>query len=127
MPKHTPPPPFAKSTRAIRLRVMLASDRFLGPGKVDLLQGIQETGYIAAAGRRMKMSYKRAWQLVEEMNHLLAEPLVESAKGGAGGGGAVLTPLGEFVLQRYRRMLEACERAVARDLTALRKRLPATH
>src|SRR3546814_19813431 len=91
-------------TVGARLRIVLEPAVAIGPGKADLLQGIKETGSIAAAGRRMGMSYKRAWYLVETMNRCFRSPVVEAAKGGRYGGGAVLTALGEEVLARYRRM-----------------------
>ena len=108
---------------ALRLRLQLAPGIALGPGKADLLDGIRETGSIAAAGRRMRMSYKRAWQLVEELNRAFDKPLVASSKGGSGGGGAELTRAGEDVLARYRRMHAACCEAVATDLVALNRHL----
>jgi molybdate transport system regulatory protein len=108
---------------AISLRVVLRKGSAFGPGKAELLEHIRDTGSIAAAGRRMKMSYTRAWGLVEAMNHDFAAPLVRSAKGGAGRGGAVLTELGGEVLQRYRRIQTATTRAAAAQLHALRGRL----
>jgi molybdate transport system regulatory protein len=104
----------------VRLRLRLAPGIDLGPGKADLLERIRETGSISAAGRRMRMSYKRAWQLVDELNGLFDMPLVTASTGGSGGGGAALTRRGEDVLARYRRMHAACCRAIARDLEALR-------
>jgi molybdate transport system regulatory protein len=106
-----------------RLRLSLRKGTAFGPGKADLLEGIRDTGSIAAAGRQMKMSYTRAWGLVSEMNAEFRAPLIESAKGGAVRGGAILTALGEEVLERYRRMERAAARAVATDLAALRKKL----
>lgn len=106
---------------AARLRVVLAPDVFLGPGKADLLEGIAATGSISAAGRRLNMSYKRAWMLVETLNGYFAKPLVQAATGGKAGGGARLTPLGQDVLLRYRRMAAATEKAIAADVAALRK------
>lgn len=104
-----------------RLRIILGSEIALGPGKADLMQGIRETGSIAAAGRRMGMSYKQAWRLIETMNGCFAKPLVVAAKGGRRGGGAHLTPLGEDVLSRFRRMQAASSRAIAKDLAALKR------
>ena len=86
---------------ALKLRILF-DGAMMGPGKAELLQGIGEAGSIAAAGRRMGMSYKRAWTLVEEMNAAFAAPLVASARGGAGGGGARVTPTGQEVLRHYR-------------------------
>ncbi|MFV0303333.1 MAG: winged helix-turn-helix domain-containing protein [Paracoccus sp. (in: a-proteobacteria)] len=88
----------------IKLRLDFGDRLVFGPGKADLLAGIAELGSISAAGRRMKMSYKRAWSLVEEMNAAFAAPLVDSSRGGAGGGGAALTPTGQAVLAHFRRL-----------------------
>jgi molybdate transport system regulatory protein len=107
----------------LSLRVNLRKGIAFGPGKAELLERIRDTGSIAAAGRQMKMSYTRAWGLVEAMNRDFAAPLVRSAKGGAGRGGATLTALGSEVLARYRRMQSAAERTVAADLRALRGKL----
>ncbi|HET9147344.1 MAG TPA: ModE family transcriptional regulator [Acetobacteraceae bacterium] len=103
----------------LRIRVVLADRLVLGPGRADLLAGIAETGSIAASGRRLAMSYKRAWQLVEDMNSGFASPLVEAAKGGAHGGGARLTELGEAVLAAYRSLEAACGEAAAPALERL--------
>lgn len=102
---------------------MLGGEIALGPGKADLLEGIRDTGSIAAAGRRLNMSYKRAWLLVDTMNRCFAAPLVDAATGGRAGGGAALTPLGEEVLARFRHMEEAAAKACAADLRALRAKL----
>lgn len=112
----------AAKTATARLRVVLAPDVFLGPGKADLLEGIAETGSISAAGRRLNMSYKRAWMLVETLNGYFAKPLVTAATGGKAGGGATLTALGQEVLMRYRRMAAATEKAIAADVAALQKK-----
>ncbi|HUA76174.1 MAG TPA: LysR family transcriptional regulator [Acetobacteraceae bacterium] len=92
-----------------------------GPGKADLLEAIAETGSIAAAGRRLGMSYKRAWGLVEALNAMFRAPLVDAAKGGAGGGGAALTRLGEEILAAYRALVAESSRAGAAPLAAIRE------
>jgi molybdate transport system regulatory protein len=104
----------------LHLRVVLGEQTAMGPGKAELLEGIAATGSIAAAGRRMGMSYKRAWGLVEAMNAMFAAPLVDAAKGGAGGGGAALTPLGAEMLAAYRRLEAAAAAGGAEALAALR-------
>src|SRR5262245_36503714 len=109
---------------ALSLRIVLRKGSAFGPGKAELLEDCRDTGSIAAAGRRMKMSYTRAWGLVEAMNHEFAAPLVQSAKGGAERGGATLTALGAEVLQRYRRIQARSASAVADELRALRGKLP---
>jgi molybdate transport system regulatory protein len=103
----------------LRLRLVFADGAMLGPGKADLLAAIAETGSIAAAGRSMGMSYRRAWQLVELLNTMFAEPLVAASRGGAARGGARLTETGETVLARYRDMVAAAERATAAPVARL--------
>lgn len=106
----------------LKLRIVF-DEAMLGPGKAQLLQGIRDTGSIAAAGRGMGMSYKRAWSLVEEMNAAWAEPLVFSARGGAGGGGAQLTEAGAQVLRLYREVMDRAATAVAEPVAALERLL----
>lgn len=105
------------------LRVTFSDDFYMGPGRADLLEGIAATGSIAAAGKAMGMSYKRAWSLVQALNDGFGRPLVEASRGGAGQGGATLTQDGTFVLERYRAMQEATRRAIAADVTTVAKRL----
>jgi len=107
----------------LRLRVVFGADVVLGPGKADLLEGIRETGSISAAGRRMKMSYKRAWDLVDAMNCYFTEPVVHTSKGGSGGGGATLTPWGEEMLALYRRIEARSAEAVTGEMDRLRGQL----
>ena len=104
----------------MKIRLVLGRDAMLGPGKAELLQRIGETGSISAAGRQMGMSYKRAWMLVEEMNAAFRAPLVDSARGGAGGGGAAVTDAGLAVIAAYRGFEAAAVRAGADELAALR-------
>ena len=92
----------------------------LGPGKADLLEGIAATGSIAAAGRGMGMSYKRAWMLVEEMNNAFRLPLVTSSRGGTRGGGAQLTDTGREVLDTYRQLEEIMAEAGAARIARIR-------
>ena len=88
----------------LRIRIVFAPSVMLGPGKADLLDGIGRTGSIAAAGRAMGMSYKRAWDLVVILNGMFRAPLVDTVRGGPGGGHAALTDLGRAVLAHYRRI-----------------------
>jgi len=110
----------------LRLRIVM-SGAMMGPGKAQLLEGIATTGSIAAAGRAMGMSYKRAWMLVEEMNAAFRAPLVASLRGGAGGGGARLTPEGEQVLALWSAIAAAAREAAApamAEMEALLRPLP---
>lgn len=103
----------------LSFRLILGDAIALGPGKVQLLEAIHDTGSISAAGRTLAMSYKRAWHLVDTMNRCFSSPLVEANKGGAQGGGAVVTPLGLEVIARYRALEAHARTAVADDFAAL--------
>lgn len=96
-----------------RIRLFLGEEIALGPGKAELLAAIAATGSISAAGRQLGMSYRRAWLLVETMNHCFREPLVISAKGGKHGGGAHLSALGQEVLTLYQHLQAEIDRRVA--------------
>lgn len=108
----------AQAKEPPRLRILLGAAIAIGPGKADLLDAIAASGSISAAAKRMGMSYRRAWLLVDTMNRCFRGPLVASARGGTGGGGAQLTPLGEMVLARYRDMESKALDSLADDLSA---------
>jgi molybdate transport system regulatory protein len=113
-----------KSDReGLRMRVVLRHGAALGPGKIALLEAIAETGSIRAAGSRFKMSYRRAWGLVAELNGMFAKPLVTAETGGRGGGGATLTPLGREVVKRFRSMEAASWSVIEPDFRHLSKQL----
>ncbi len=113
----------SKPQISIRVRIMAGDVRAMGPGKADLLQHIDKTGSISSGAKAMKMSYRRAWQLVEEMNSAFRAPLVETSAGGKGGGGAALTPMGREVLALYRDLEDAVQREAGARFAAFRKRL----
>ena len=106
------------------LRLVFDSGTMIGPGKASLLEGIRDRGSIAAAGRAMGMSYKRAWMLVEEMNAAFRAPLVERVRGGARGGGAALTEAGAAALAHYRALEARAALAGAADIEAIAALLP---
>jgi molybdate transport system regulatory protein len=109
-------------TTRLTIRFDFAAEKRLGPGKIALLEAIAATGSISAAGRQHKMSYRRAWLLVDEMNRQFGEPLVRAQPGGPKGGGAALTASGERILRAYReaerKMREAAQAEIA-DMEAL--------
>jgi molybdate transport system regulatory protein len=109
---------------ALTIRVDFGGFGYLGPGKIALMELISKHGSISAAGKEMGMSYRRAWLLVDEINHIFREPLVETQMGGSGGGGARLTRLGRDVVGRYRAIEGAAATAAAADLRALKAALP---
>lgn len=115
---------FANLTEGLRFRVVLRPGVALGPGKADLLDAIGETRSLTAAATRFGMSYKRCWSLVQELNAAFRTPLVETEKGGSGGGGgARLTELGAHVLARYRQMEADAETVIEAGVRDLRKHL----
>lgn len=104
-----------------RLRLVRGGTIVLGPGKADLLEAIRGTGSLRKAAADLGMSYMRAWSLVKVMNAAFQEPLVALARGGAGHGGATLTPAGTKVLALYRAMEKRCVRATASQAVTLRR------
>lgn len=90
------------ATLDLRLRIRVPGEIAMGPGKASLLEAIQDTGSISAAARRLGMSYRRAWQLVDAMNRCFRAPLVTTSRGGAARGGAAVTPGGQEALARFR-------------------------
>ncbi len=103
----------------LTLRIDFDQDRAIGPGKIKLLELIDTLGSIAAAGRQMGMSYRRAWLLVDSLNHCFRAPVVASQAGGPHGGGASLTEFGHSVVRRYRAVERAAQTAGAADIEAL--------
>jgi molybdate transport system regulatory protein len=84
----------------------------MGPGKADLLEAIRATHSIAAAGRRLGLSYWKTRHLLEEMNQCFREPVVTTAKGGEKGGGSEVTALGLAALAQFRAMEAAAGAAI---------------
>ncbi len=107
----------------LRIRIVFGDHEMIGPGKAELLERIDRCGSIAAAGREMGMSYKRAWELVGTLNAMFRAPLVERTRGGPGGGGAILTDAGREVLDLYRAFVEEAAQAGAARLAELQSRL----
>ena len=110
----------AKPLPSLSVRIDLDTEGRIGPGKIQLLENIRACGSISAAGRAMDMSYKRAWDLVDEINRICKHAAVERQTGGKNGGGAVLTPFGTSLVARYRKIERAAASAVRKELVALR-------
>ncbi|MEQ8298899.1 MAG: winged helix-turn-helix domain-containing protein [Nitratireductor sp.] len=109
----------------LSLRIDLDPEGRIGPGKIALLENIAACGSISAAARDMAMSYKRAWDLVEEMNRIFGKPLVAARTGGKRGGGAELTSVGLAVVKRFRAIEEAASSAAAGHISALQAEIDA--
>lgn len=98
------------------LRIDFPPGERLGHGKIELMELIVETGSISAAGRAMDMSYRRAWLLVDALNHMFKQPVIESQRGGKQGGGAALTAFGAELLERYRGMQKQMNEVLRQDI-----------
>ncbi|HWM80455.1 MAG TPA: winged helix-turn-helix domain-containing protein [Pseudolabrys sp.] len=103
----------------LSIRLDLPNEDRIGPGKIALLEAIRSTGSISASARLTGMSYRRAWNLVDEINSSLTEPAVAAATGGKHGGGAVLTPVGEKIIEIYRSIEHIAHDSVKDETRAL--------
>ena len=110
----------AQALPSLSVRIDLDAEGRIGPGKIQLLENIHSCGSISAAGRAMDMSYKRAWDLVDEINRICRHAAVERQTGGKNGGGALLTPFGIALVARYRKIERDAASAVKKELAALR-------
>lgn len=105
------------------VRIDLGAHGRLGPGKIRLLESIGEKGSISAAARGMNMSYRQAWDLVDQLNHAFVEPVVASQAGGKAGGGAALTPFGRHLIALYTAIVDHSGSSAAAELEALRSKM----
>jgi molybdate transport system regulatory protein len=110
----------ASPVPALSIRIDLDPEGRIGPGKIQLLEHIQATGSISGAGRAMDMSYKRAWDLVDELNRICGQAAVQRQTGGRNGGGALLTPFGTSLVARYRAIEQAAAAAARSELLKLK-------
>ena len=117
------PKPGVNSLPSLSVRIDLDPEGRIGPGKIQLLENIHKNGSISAAGRAMDMSYKRAWDLVDEINRICRQAAVERQTGGKNGGGAVLTAFGLSLVTRYRKIERDAARAARKELQALRSEI----
>jgi molybdate transport system regulatory protein len=107
----------------LTLRILGRRAAAMGPGKAELIERIDATGSISAAARAMRMSYRRAWQLVEALNGDFREAVIETAVGGRRGGGARVTPFGRRLAASYRSMEEDASSAIGAQLRRFEKQL----
>ncbi|KFF49065.1 LysR family transcriptional regulator [Gammaproteobacteria bacterium MFB021] len=109
----------------LQLRLVAERDIVLGPGKIALLEAIERHGSIAAACREMRLSYKKAWQLLETMSRHFDAALIDTSSGGSQRGGATLTPLARELISHYHALLQRLD--AAPESAALRGLLSSPH
>ena len=92
----------ARAHPQLRIRVDLAPGCSIGPGKVSLLEAIEREGSLSVAAQTIGMSYRRAWNLLADLNGSFESPVVTTAVGGTRGGGARVTDLGHSLIAAFR-------------------------
>src|SRR4029079_7114548 len=107
----------------IKIRIDFEGDRYIGHGRIELLELIGQHGSIARAAKAMEMSYKRAWYLIDEFNGMFSEPLIERHHGGKGGGAGEPRAFGAELVQQYREMEAKSLRVFAKPLASIEKHL----
>jgi len=112
-----------KARAQFHLRVVKGNTRAIGPGKIALLEAIRDTGSISAAARKLRMSYRRAWVLVDDLNRRLSKAVVAAAPGGKSGGGATLSPTGHKLVALYREIERKAQRHTSAPTRTLLKLL----
>ena len=98
------------------IRLLLGNVAALGPGKIELINAIENAGSISGAAKLMGMSYRRAWNLVDSINHDFSTEIIVTSSGGKGGGGAVVTETGLDIIKRYRQIEAKALDSVSDDL-----------
>ena len=111
--------PKTQPSARFRMRVMHGDAIAIGPGKIALLEAIEQTRSITAAAKSIGMSYRRAWILVDAVNSALKRPAVASLVGGERGGGSALTEIGRELVAVYRRIESQAEKSCAADIKRL--------
>lgn len=107
----------------LTIRIDFDGGRQVGHGKIRLLELIGEHGSISRAAREMKMSYRRAWLLADEVNSMFSEPILETQHGGAGGGHARLTSFGHALVGHYRAIEAQSLKSFGKQIADLEQRL----
>ncbi len=106
----------------VTLRIDFDADHAIGPGKIALLEKMRACGSLSQAARELGMSYRRAWELLNDLNHCFDQPLVLTAVGGSGGGGSSLTPLGEALVAAYRTLESDTNERAAKQFASFARR-----
>lgn len=106
-------------TYTIKSRVWIEVNNkmFLGEGRIQLLKTIQETKSLSKSAKKMGMSYKKAWKLLNSINKNAEKPVVISVSGGTNGGGTVVTAYGEELISKYDTLNKKCWQFLDKQLS----------
>jgi molybdate transport system regulatory protein len=107
------------SAPGVRFRIDFAEHSSVGPGKICLLEAIRDTGSLSQGARKIGMSYRRAWLLVESLKQSFREPVTVASTGGKDGGGMLVTELGDALIKNYRELERDFATLAARRLNAI--------
>jgi molybdate transport system regulatory protein len=110
-----------KTGMDIRLRIDVSPTASIGPGKVALLEHIDRVGSLSQAARELGLSYRRAWLLLDDLNHSFAEPVASASIGGVGGGGVQLTAFAKELIKAYREVEQIALHEARKRFTPLIK------
>jgi len=91
-----------------RIWIEVDGNVLLGEGRVSLLKAIEDTGSLSKAAKSLRMSYKKAWSLIDAINKRAQYPVITTSIGGKGGGGAQLTPYGKSLIKAFETINENC-------------------
>jgi molybdate transport system regulatory protein len=112
-----------KQAPLIRFRIDFTENSNLGPGKIALLEGIRTYRSVSEAARRMNISYRRAWLLLDSLNKSFDMPATVNSVGGRGGGGAEITPFGLLLIESYREVERKLNDVAGESLKEIRARV----
>jgi molybdate transport system regulatory protein len=112
-----------KQASLIRFRIDFTENSNLGPGKIALLEGIRTYRSVSEAARRMNISYRRAWLLLDSLNKSFDMPATVNSVGGRGGGGAEITPFGVLLIESYREVERKLNDVAGECLKEIRARV----
>jgi molybdate transport system regulatory protein len=94
----------------IKSKIWIESEEgvILSEGRIQLFKQIEATGSLNKAAKAMKISYQKAWRLIDESNKAAKMPLVETHIGGSKGGGTVLTPYAKSLILSFEEITVSC-------------------
>lgn len=102
----------------IKSKIWIETDHgiIISEGRIQLLKLIASTGSLNKAAKEMNISYQKAWKLVDASNKASKEPLIATQIGGNKGGGTVITPYGQSLIETFEKINNECWEFLDRQL-----------